>query len=158
MLQPRHNILVKPAMVLTAIVCTGICCTIRSNPNSFLHWPQVGTFSEGGSFEDCKPCPFGYTSEFGATSREECHPVAQTCPVGQIAPPGAVSREQCGCIPGFGGECGWSYMPKFSGTGAPGCYRLVVRMQACIGCTRGRHKHTCTVSAGGVWWSGCSGW
>lgn len=115
MLQPRHNILVKPAMVLTAIECTGICCAIRSNPNSFLHWPQVGTFSEGGSFEDCKPCPFGYTSEFGATSREECHPVAQTCPVGQIAPPGAVSREQCGCIPGFGGECDWSYVPNFQG-------------------------------------------
>lgn len=70
------------------------------------HVCGVGTYSQGGSLEDCKACPFGYTSAPGATSGEDCKPVAQTCPVGQTAPSNAVSQEQCGCLPGFGGVCG----------------------------------------------------
>ena len=64
----------------------------------------VGTYSEGGTLEGCKSCPFGYTSRPGADTIHECEAVSQACPVGQVAPPGAVSAEQCGCLPGFGGE------------------------------------------------------
>lgn len=65
----------------------------------------VGTFSMGGSMEDCRPCPFGQTSAPGAISLDRCVPAAQACPVGQIAPPDAVSPAECGCLPGFGGRC-----------------------------------------------------
>lgn len=64
----------------------------------------AGTFSEGNSKEDCKPCPFGHTSAPGACSRQECVPASQPCPVGQVAPYGAVSSDQCVCLPGHGGR------------------------------------------------------
>lgn len=54
--------------------------------------------------EDCKPCPFGFTSRPGARGVEECVPIPQSCPVGQVALIGAVSSEQCVCLPGHGGE------------------------------------------------------
>jgi len=66
----------------------------------------IGTYSEGGTMEDCKPCSFGHTSAAGSDSRERCLPLSQPCPVGQIAPPDAVSPRQCGCAPGHGG--GWN--------------------------------------------------
>jgi hypothetical protein len=53
--------------------------------------------------EDCKPCPFGYTSRAGAENATECVRVAQQCAPGQIAPPGAESPEQCACLAGYGG-------------------------------------------------------
>ena len=76
------------------------------------HLCPVGTYSEGASLEDCKPCPFGTTSDVATTTRELCKPVAQKCPVGQIAPPDAFSIEQCGCMPGYGGEDNASNMTK----------------------------------------------
>jgi hypothetical protein len=90
--------------VLTWFPQLHLCRSLSPILTSFLHWLQVGTYSEGGTFEDCKPCPFGTTSDFGATGKDECRPVAQTCPVGQIARPGAVSSVECGCIPGYGGK------------------------------------------------------
>lgn len=63
----------------------------------------VGSYAEGGTMDDCRPCPFGYTSRAGAESPHECVPESQPCPIGQIAPPGAVSAEVCACIPGYGG-------------------------------------------------------
>ena len=62
-----------------------------------------GTYSLGGSRDECAPCPFGTVSGPGARNTEECRPKAQLCPVGQTAPQGAVSREECGCYPGYGG-------------------------------------------------------
>jgi hypothetical protein len=54
--------------------------------------------------EDCKPCPFGFTSRPGARGVEECVPVPQACPVDQVPLVGAVSPAQCVCLPGHGGE------------------------------------------------------
>lgn len=62
-----------------------------------------GTYSTGGTMEDCKPCAFGRTSKAGAASAEECVEAAQACPVGQIAVGDAVSEQQCACLPGYGG-------------------------------------------------------
>lgn len=67
------------------------------------HLCPAGTYSKGGTKEDCIPCPFGYTSAPGTTSWEGCVPASQECPVGQLAPLGAVSKEECGCLPGHGG-------------------------------------------------------
>lgn len=66
----------------------------------------ANTYSEGFQKEDCKPCPFGYTSPPGSHHRKECVPSSQPCPVGQIAPEGAVSPDQCVCLPGHGGKQG----------------------------------------------------
>lgn len=70
--------------------------------------------------EDCKPCPFGYTSRPGSRGREECEPIPQACPVGQIALAGAVSASQCVCLPGHGGEGSVSVM----GSGCAECFAL----------------------------------
>jgi hypothetical protein len=64
----------------------------------------TASYSPGGTMEDCKPCPFGFTSRPGARGVEECVPIPQSCPVGQVALIGAVSSEQCVCLPGHGGE------------------------------------------------------
>jgi hypothetical protein len=65
----------------------------------------VGSYSPGESTEDCLPCPFGKTSQQGATDASECRPITQQCPAaGQIAPPDAVSEAECRCLPGHGGE------------------------------------------------------
>lgn len=63
----------------------------------------VGTFSEGGTMEDCRPCPFGFTSAAGACGIQECRPLVHACPIGQWAPFGAASAEECRCYKGFGG-------------------------------------------------------
>jgi hypothetical protein len=64
----------------------------------------AGTYSAGGTMEDCKPCPFGTTSAEGSAAKEQCQvPVQQACPIGQWAPEGAVSAEECRCYTGFGG-------------------------------------------------------
>lgn len=68
------------------------------------HLCPAGTYSDGGSLEDCKPCPFAQTSAPGACGVNECKPVIHPCPIGQFAPMGAVSQDQCSCYPGFGGE------------------------------------------------------
>lgn len=67
--------------------------------------------------EDCKPCPFGYTSRAGAYTAEECQRITQPCPVGQIAPPDAVSAQQCGCLPGYGGAGSLQVERGFAGAG-----------------------------------------
>jgi len=54
--------------------------------------------------EDCKPCPFGTTSQPGTATAQNCEAASQPCPIGQIAPAGSVSAEQCACKPGFGGK------------------------------------------------------
>jgi hypothetical protein len=106
-----------------ALCCTVLCCAAvvamfdgskacKCKPGygsltgaGLCHQCPVGTYSEGLTMEDCKPCPFGTTSKAGSvTADEDCVPVAQPCPVGQIAPPSAVSAEHCACVPGFGGE------------------------------------------------------
>lgn len=63
----------------------------------------AGTFSDGGSMEDCKPCPFGFTSAPGACGIHECRPVVHACPIGQWAPMGSTSPADCRCYRGFGG-------------------------------------------------------
>jgi len=68
------------------------------------HLCPAKTFSNGRNLEDCKPCPFGFTSEAGAESEKDCRPVAHACPIGQYAPPDAVSEQECRCYSGFGGE------------------------------------------------------
>jgi hypothetical protein len=50
-----------------------------------------------------QPCPFGYTSAVGSTSKDQCVLSPQACPIGQWAPDDAVSAEGCRCYPGFGG-------------------------------------------------------
>lgn len=62
----------------------------------------AGTFAVGGDMEDCKSCPFGYTSDDGDVS---CRVDKRPCPVGQWAPDDATSEEECRCYRGFGGEC-----------------------------------------------------
>lgn len=53
----------------------------------------AGTYSEGGTMEDCKPCAFGMTSSSGS---EQCtRAVEQSCPIGQWAPPDALSKDEC---------------------------------------------------------------
>lgn len=68
------------------------------------HLCPPGMFSDGGSLEGCKPCPFGFTSRDGARSMDDCQPMAQACPIGQYAPEGAISKAQCRCYNGFGGR------------------------------------------------------
>jgi hypothetical protein len=53
----------------------------------------AGTFSEGGSMEDCRPCAFGMTSSDGAGRCTRA--VEQACPIGQWAPADAMSRDEC---------------------------------------------------------------
>lgn len=64
----------------------------------------AGTFSPGGTMEDCKACPFGKTSKPGSSSAAGCVSATQACPVGQVPTQNAVSQHQCGCLPGYGGE------------------------------------------------------
>jgi hypothetical protein len=66
----------------------------------------VGTYSEGWTMEDCKPCKFGYTSAVGSESAQQCEPSPQACPIGQWAPGSAVAAAQCLCYPGES-ECIW---------------------------------------------------
>jgi len=91
----------------------------------------IGTYSEGGSMEDCKPCKFGLTSAAGSSSRAQCVPVSQACPVGQVAPPGAVSAAQCVCIAGYGGGATPQHACSICrvGSWAPG-----IDTQPCIPC------------------------
>jgi hypothetical protein len=63
----------------------------------------ANTYSEGLTKEDCKPCPFGYTSAPGSTHLHQCVRTLQACPIGQWAPKDAVGKEHCACYPGFGG-------------------------------------------------------
>ena len=95
------------------------------------HLCPIGTYSEGGNMEDCRPCPFGFTSAAGSNSSAQCVPADQPCPVGQIAPPGAVSADQCGCIPGYGGGA----TPKDACTICPvGTWAPGNNTQPCIPC------------------------
>jgi hypothetical protein len=64
----------------------------------------AGTYSKGGNMEACVPCPFGFTSPVGATSKEQCQLTPQACPIGQWAPETAVAQDECRCYAGFGGE------------------------------------------------------
>lgn len=51
---------------------------------------DANSFSEGGSLEDCKPCPFGTTSNAGSTSEQACYAI-EACPAGS----GARARARC---------------------------------------------------------------
>lgn len=112
------------------------------------HLCPSGTFSRGGSMEDCVPCPFGYTSAPGTTSWKGCVPAAQECPVGQLAPLGAVSKDECGCLPGHGGELSLTYSYQaLQSIKHPNCQHHLdagkVRMAPCVTCTRTNTPHCC---------------
>jgi hypothetical protein len=83
--------------VLLGLLLTAVAAALLTHRN---------TYSEGGTKEECQPCPFGSTAPAGSMRLEACVSVAQECPVGQMAPADAVSKEQCACYPGFGGAPG----------------------------------------------------
>lgn len=77
---------------------------LSSTPGAKCSLCPSGTYSPGGSLDQCRQCPFGTVSRAGATHRRECELSPQACPIGQWAPEDAVSREQCVCYPGYGGK------------------------------------------------------
>jgi hypothetical protein len=98
----------------------------------------VGTYAEGGTLEECKPCPFGYTSMAGAASLADCVPAARRCPPGQVATPDAVSDAQCACLPGYGaGETADAACHLCP----PGSWSPGGSIQPCIPCGESFHTH-----------------
>ena len=63
---------------------------------------DVGSWSSGGSFDPCMPCPFGFVSLPGSKGPSECRATTSACPPGTNAPADAISAAECVCKAGFG--------------------------------------------------------
>lgn len=100
------------------------CVCVAGHGGSSCQVCTSGTFSEGGSRDECQKCDVGQISIEGAPSRDYCScPPGQDanctacprgtwgdkgechlCPDGRTTSPGATGPEQCYCRPGTYGE------------------------------------------------------
>jgi hypothetical protein len=62
-----------------------------------------GTYSEGYTWEECKPCERATFSPAGSTNAAECLFSTNFCPPGMFLPPSGIqAKEECVCYPGYG--------------------------------------------------------
>lgn len=98
---------------------------------------DVGSWSSGGSFDPCVPCPFGFTSLPASTAPSACRALSSACPPGTSAPADAVSAAECLCKAGFGAapnaKPGDSCILCLAGTYSPGG-----SMDICFSCSFGK--------------------